>query len=157
MTPLEMFCVNLLTYGKSFILNQKTGGDSCPCLEYRDGSYSREWHRLNPDELDCKGTGIIDGTPTETICKGTFSPLVLNVGSGLLNKQQLEQIGEIQESDLALFGTVRVSDGAFLNLSTLNKSSDYILYDGTKYIVKNVFNFSTSDQVGQLVVLSQKE
>lgn len=140
---------------ESGVLTEVTG-TACPCMSYKNrSSYSEEWHRQNPTEDDCGGTGLIDTTTTTTNFKGIFSAPRLIGTSIPTSKEFLELIGEIQSSDMFLWGAVNSTTGAVVDLAGQNEYYDYITYDSNKYIIRDVSDLP--GQVGQVVHLVRKK
>ena len=90
MTDKEIFCLDLMNHGAAASLVEVTG-DTCPCFAFgHPGEYSAEWHRNNPDEDDCNGTGIISESLTTTAIKAHFFPAGAAVGNRSMPKEMLE-------------------------------------------------------------------
>ena len=159
MTPQVIFCHSLLHFGQSITVKQYSGGTACGCMTYRDSAhpeYSREWHRNNPAQTNCNGTGKIGMTLTTTSAKAHIMPLQLAINSSMIKKELLENIGEIQKEDYVLIGTANATTGTFIDLRTLNESYDYIIYDSVNYLVRHVYEYATDAVIGQMVLLKRK-
>jgi len=155
MTDKEIFCQDLLNYGTTGSL-VVVAGDTCPCFAFghADG-YSAEWHRLNSDEDDCNSTGIINKVLTTTSIKAYFFPAGAAVGNRSMSKEILEAIGEVTMDDYIMFGTVKVSDGSFVDMSGLTYSKDYVIFDSKYWTIHNVYDLRTSAEVGQWIILKR--
>ena len=132
-------------------------GTACPCMTSRDASnpsYSEEWHRNNSGEDDCNGTGLIDTTTVTTTFKAIFSPPGL-VGTTIPNGTVLlQQIGEVTDDDLFMWGAVNSSTLAAVSFDGLSEYNDYITKDSIKYAVRDVVDLPGS--VGQVAVLVRR-
>jgi len=132
-------------------------GTVCPCkAASRDGiSYSKQWHRDNPAPGDeaCSGTLLIDRTTTVTNIKAVFYAVDLGGNTLPRNLQALAAIGEIQKDDLFMIGTYDVDNNAYYDLSDANWDNDFITYNSTKYIKRNVSDIPAD--IGQSVVLKR--
>lgn len=158
MQPQTRFQKSLFHNGQSITVVTKTGS-TCPCMTYRDSSkpeYNPGWHRDNPAAAACNGTGIISVTTTSTPAKANVMPFLVAINSAMIRKELLDKIGEIQNDDLCLIGTVKVSDGTFIDLSTLVEKKDYITYNSHNYLVRHTFDYGTTEVVGQIAILKRK-
>jgi poly-D-alanine transfer protein DltD len=73
-------------------------------------------------------------------------------GNVPINKEWLSQIGEIQKTDLFVWGTANKNTAAFVDLSGYSEYNDFITYDGNKYLIRDVTDLpSDAGQVARLV------
>ena len=159
MTKQTRFCHYLLRRGTSATLSALSG-TVCPCMTWRDADhseYSREYHRLYPDADDCDGTGLISTITTSTTIKGMAYSVQSATAAGLISKEVLEKIGELQKDGLLWIGTVNATSGEFVDLSNLVEREDSITHGSTVYNLRHVFSMPWGDEadVGQIAVLKR--
>ena len=158
MTPKQRFMNNLLRNGQDVTV-VTIAGTTCPCMSKRDSAYpvyNPAWHRDNPTAAACNGTGLISTTSTSTAAKAVIMSYQTVINSGMIKKEILDNIGEIQHDDLFLVGTVKTSDGSFIELSGMIETRDYITYNSKNYLIRHTFDYGTSSVIGHLAVLRRK-
>jgi len=112
-------------------------GTSCPCLTSRgDGSsqYSAEWHRLNPDEDDCGGTGLIDSESTDTGIIAVFS-MELETLSNYLKDLIQSKIGNMKNNYCIMYPPIKSSDYSLVDLNSIDLDADTIIWNSKYYKV----------------------
>lgn len=130
----QIFSV-IASQGSTIVLNSKTG-DVCPCMNSGDGDrvgYSAEWHRLNPTQENCNGSGIIDADAENINC----STILYGYTDVRNAAEELKSIiGEIQQDDLFIIGLLDQSDWSEINMSTISEQDDYFTYNGNTYSLR---------------------
>ena len=153
MTDKEIFCEDLLNHGQSASL-VTIAGDACPCMAFgHPGEYSAAWHRLNSEEDDCNGTGIVSEELTTTGIKAYIFPAGAAVGNRQMVQEVLEAIGEVLKDDLLLYGSANSTTGAFVSLTSVSQEEDYIIYNSKYYTVHSVYELMTDSVVGEWAIL----
>lgn len=129
-------------------------GDACPCMSSRGGggsSYSEEWHRNNSEDDDCGGTGLINSSTSATNIKAIFSTPGV-VANTIPIKEMLEVIGEIQNTDLFMWGTLDTDNDAYISISGNTEYVAYITKSSVDYSIRHVSTLpDTTGQVAHLV------
>jgi len=152
----ERFCKYLYRSGSDAILKSITG-TVCPCMTSRSSSYpaySAEWHRLNPTAIDCNGVGKITTTTKSISIKAVFS-IGIQSATAFLNSRDKSPIGEIPDYDLLMFGQC-ISDGSFLDISSYTEQDDYIIYNSSNYVIRNIYDIEYNGMIGQISLLKKK-
>jgi len=131
-------------------------GDACGCIAGGRDSItpSEQWHRLNPTEDACDGTGLTSPVSTDTNIKGVCLPVGVSQATIPFADEIKTEIGKIQKDDHIWWGTVNTADGSYIDLSTMEELRDYITYDSIKYIVMVVKEVAG---IGQVAYLQRKE
>ncbi len=137
------------------VLSVVTGKD-CPCMISRDSanpSYSAQWHRTNTTATDCAGAGLITTTTATTPIRAVICPPISIIGGNIpINKEWLAQIGEVQKTDLFVWGSANKTTGAYVDLSGKSEYHDFITYDSNKYLIRDVTDLpADAGQVARLV------
>ena len=157
MTEVERFLSWLYDYGNEASWVSVTGGTACPCMVNRGSDvyeYSQEWHRNNPASEMCDGTGLIGRTLTTTTIKAIIHPPGVQFNSIYTPKESLTPIGELQIDDMLLWGSVNVSTGAFVDLSSMDEAKDYIVFQSKNYITWDWSDyFRAGVRIGQVCLL----
>lgn len=120
-------------------------------MAWRGEGYSPEYHRLYPSAEDCEGSGLISSTDTLIEIKAVFYPAIID------NLRRLPEdtktiIGEIQDSDYIMYGTLNLENDTYYDLSGLDKNEDLVNYKTNKFKVEKVFKLP---KVGQGAILSK--
>ena len=156
MTDKQMFMLDCYRYGATATLSQVTG-TTCGCQ--KSSGSSREWHRQNPTEDDCNGTGQIDTTTTTTSVKAFFTNRLQSLMQ-FLNKYNKSEIGELDIADLFMFGTAKAADASFVSLVGLEESNtnreNKVIYDSQDYTIRLVYQIGFTEEVGQVALLKKK-
>lgn len=129
-------------------------GDACPCMSWRGSGYSPEWHRLNPEDDACNGTGLINTESTETSIKGFFYKT--DIHYSFLTDDYKIPAGELKDADVILFGQCNASTGAFVDLATANVRADKITLDSVDYEIRKTLEPSITGRIGQMTALKRK-
>lgn len=116
----DQFCDK---YGQDAVLLTQEGAVPCPCTNNPEKTPDPKWHRDNPTEPNCNGTGIIQNIPSATAIKAFIRPIR---GEEVTDTEA----GKILASDLKYQGKPSVP------VFTMG-SADYILYDEKKYRIVN--------------------
>ena len=144
----------LLRNGETATLIELTGS-TCPCMTHFSDtpSYSKQWHRENPNADDCNGTGIINGTYSRTAIYGIFSPPNLVGNSIPGGKEFIDSIGEIQKDDLIIWG---ITDASLNNVNVTYKSEyvTKVTHKGVDYTLKDMSIIPNA--VGQVARLARR-
>jgi len=149
----------LLHRGTTATVNQ-VSGTACPCMTWRDANrpeYSAEYHRTYPAAAHCNGTGSINTSTTSTSVKLIQFSVQAMTSSGLISKETASQIGELQKTDVLVYGTVNASTGMIFDLSTLTEKEDTIRLNSVTYRVRHVWNlpFFDEEKMAQIAVLKR--
>jgi hypothetical protein len=160
MTDKELYALDLVRYGQAFTYVSVTG-TQCPCMVWRESdnpTYSVEWHRLNPTpgDEDCSGSGLISTTTVNNSLKGYIFPAQGLSGKGLLSKELIASIGEIQKEDMILLGATVATTGAFFDMSGAVEREDTVTFNSINYVIRHYFSLATSAEVGQFFLLRRK-
>ena len=133
----------------------ETSGTACPCMSSKNRtSYSEQWHRANPDDDDCNGTGLIDSTNTTTTVKAIIATPA-TMGTRIPGaSHMLEAIGELAVTDLICWGFVNTSTNAQKSLSDPSDYTDKATYGGNDYFIRDVYDIPGG--VGQIARLVRK-
>ena len=158
----ERFYMWLYQHGNTASLVALTG-TACPCMTARDSanpSYSAQYRADNPGVAACNGIGLIASSmvTTATSIKAIIHPLNVIAAQIRGGKEWLEAIGEINENDLGLYGTINASTYAYVDLSGYkDEYKNKITFDSNDYIIRDVSNvFVGSEELGHVARLSRK-
>ena len=132
----KQFLSMLAREGETATVTRVTG-DVCPCWNWRGAGYSKEYHRLSGSEPDCNGTGLQNASPAITTIKALF------YDTGLvptIPDQNIKiPIGELEVSDLIMFGALDASNYSFEDLADLEERKDKITRNSVDYAPRRVY------------------
>lgn len=152
----KRFISTLLRRGQAATVAVKSY-TACPCTasNFR-GEYSEEWHRENPGETDCGGTGSIGSATTYNI-KGTFFDIATLSTGDFLKDIILTQIGKDDKSRLGGVGFVNTDTEELISFADLTENSDVLTLNSQDYIFTKVIPLQSVQEVGEFVLLEPVE
>ncbi|WP_353096311.1 hypothetical protein [Tissierella praeacuta] len=116
-------------YGQSATLHIHPIGERCPCYDESTGYGNPEWHRKNPDAINCDDECYINRGEKDISIKAFILPSS-DVGKKGFEEIVLAAIGQIKKDDYAYIGK---SDVNIFNLS----EKDYLVYENKRWKIKN--------------------
>jgi len=134
-------------------------GTTCPCMTYRPGSgssYSPQYHLDYPAAENCNGTGLISRTTTTVNAKGLFYTMAFISNKEKIDKERLQEIGELNNDDLFIHGLVNTSTGVMIDLTALTEQRDYITFNSINYVVRHLFRSEIDENICHLALLKRK-
>lgn len=124
-------------YGQSAILHKYSPGVRCPCYDESTGYCDPQWHRDNPDALECNEEGYLDGINEQIPLKAFVFP-VDDLNKTTVDEVVLASLGKLNKDDYIYVGKADVD---ILNL----KDIDYLEYDNRKWRLNNPDNYKIGD------------
>lgn len=116
-------------YGQSAALNIHSPGVRCPCYNPNTGYGDPEWHRQNPEAIDCDNECYINRGKESIALKAFIFPSS-DIGRRGFEEEILAAIGQITKDDYVYVGK---SDVDIFNLS----ENDYLVYKDKRWRIKN--------------------
>lgn len=126
----KKFDYKLNNHGQSCTIVKKEHGKRCPCYNKETGYGDLIWHTKHPEEPECNDNCFLESIDIEENIKAFIIPSKY-AGENAQLELVLTAIGEIHKDDY-----IYISN-ADTDIFSLDKDTDYIIYNNQKWLVLN--------------------